>query len=189
MKIRLIRHAEVNITKRYRLSCNAFQDWVDEYKQASILKQDQLCNAPPLEKNYIISSSLPRCTQTAMQLFNRIDCTSNLYQEAEFSALKIPKINFKPQHWSAICRFFWLLGYKKNTSESKNEFLCRIDRATQTLIAQACKYDTVTLVSHYWVNRFIAKKLKQQQWHLHKHHQPHQNLGSSIYIKETEHDL
>jgi broad specificity phosphatase PhoE len=94
---------------------------------------------------------------------NSPDLIDALFCEAELPVVNIPYMRCTPQLWSIIFRLFWLVGVSKN-AESVGLFKQRVSLASAKLEQLVQEHETVLLVGHGVLNRFLAKQLLATGW-------------------------
>lgn len=156
-QITLYRHGKVSFDNWKWSGSRHFRQLVQQY-DTQPLSERVNPNNKSIEGAFVVSSTLRRSKESALELFGRIDLSSDLFREAE-----LPNIwpNLPPSPavvWFAAARCFWRLGYACGC-ETYSEFCDRAELATQNLIDLSEKQGKVVLVGHAFVNQFIGKNL------------------------------
>lgn len=167
MKITLLRHGRPDLPEWKRTHSSLMQQWIEAYNAAGVINEySQSCQAmvDRLQPQFIVCSSLQRSTHSAKIIGypspNLIDA---LFSEAELPFIQVPMLKLMPHDWSIIYRVFWFIGVSPHV-ESLNNFKLRVSLAAEKLIQLAEKYETVLLIGHGIMNRFLAKELLAKGW-------------------------
>ncbi len=86
-----------------------------------------------------------------------------IFCEAELPKIQLPIFKLTPHVWSMIFRVFWFAGISYK-AESIEEFKLRVSLAAKKLIQLAQNHDSVLLIGHGIINRFLAKELIAKGW-------------------------
>ncbi len=166
MKITLIRHAEVDISKNTFVYANELRKWLDIYNNAEI--KEHFISKNEITKIFedshqIICSELKRSSDSVLLYRKKVDIKDMLFNEADlpyanWALIKLPLIA-----WAFLFRLMWLFGYKKN-GESLKEAKLRAIKATDLLVKVSQKNTNVTLLGHGLMNKLIAKELVSRGW-------------------------
>ena len=171
MEIVLLRHGEPEIDllalSEVKVAANELKALVQSYVSAGIKEGQYLPEAAieiALKCNAVVCSDLPRSIDSAKALG-----VEDIYlSESMFREMAIPYANWKSpklslRAWYLLFRLFWLLGYSTN-GESIRLARKRVTAASGKLRDIAKQRNSVLLVGHAIVNRFIAKELVATGW-------------------------
>ncbi len=86
-----------------------------------------------------------------------------LFCEAELPIIQILLIRLTPHVWSMVFRIFWFMGISHKI-ESLEDFKLRVSVATERLIQLAKNHNSVLLIGHGIMNRFLGKELISKGW-------------------------
>ncbi len=165
MKIVLLRHGKPKVEFAGQVKACELHSWITAYNLSGIngkpplksIEMAQNCNA-------IICSDLPRSIQSATALgIDKILMIDSLFSEAglPYPQWNSPRLPIKV--WAILFRIFWFLGYSSN-AESLRSAKQRARLAANKLIKMATEYESVLLVGHGFINRFIANALISSGW-------------------------
>jgi len=166
MKITLIRHAEVDISKNALAYAFELKKWLNIYNNAEIkehfVAKDEISKIFD-HSHQIICSELKRSSDSVLLYDKTIDIKDSLFNEADlpyanWGLVKLPLIA-----WAFLFRFMWLFGYEEN-GESLTKAKQRAIKATDLLVKSSEKNISVTLLGHGLINRLIAKELVSRGW-------------------------
>jgi broad specificity phosphatase PhoE len=166
MKITLIRHAEVDISKYSLAYAYELKEWLDIYNNAEIKKhfvsKDEIAKIFD-STNKIFCSQLKRSADSVLLYEKEIDEKYELFNEAglpnaDWGLVKLPLVI-----WASVFRVMWLFGYQHN-GESLSQAKARASRATDLLVESAKKDNSITLLGHGLMNRLIARELVKRGW-------------------------
>ncbi len=142
-------------------------EWIDAYNAAGV--KDSV-SPPVLEmiKNsshrFIVCSDLKRSIHSAKIIgYQSPHLVDAVFREAELPTIQIPFIRLTPHQWSMVFRGLWFIGVSTDI-EPLAAFKQRVSSAAEQLIKSAEKYDSVLLIGHGVVNRFISKALISKGW-------------------------
>jgi len=166
MKITLIRHAEVDISKNALAYAFELKEWLNIYNNAEI--KEHFVSKDKISKIFdhshqIICSELKRSSDSVLLYDKTIDIKDSLFNEADlpyanWGFVKLPLIA-----WAFLFRFMWLFGYEQN-GESLEKAKLRAKEATDLLVKLSEENISVTLLGHGLINRLIAKELLSRGW-------------------------
>ena len=167
MKIVLLRHGKPLLTQDRSIKSRNMQHWIDAYNSAKLDPVAQPSAALykiSKQCQHIICSNLPRSIHSAKYLkLNTINESCPLFRELGLPYRKIPIIKLKPKLWAGLFRLFWFMGFSLN-SESYQDAKIRAGDAAKKLIEIAHSKESVLVVGHGMLNRFIAKELLNSGW-------------------------
>jgi len=167
MEIVLARHGKPNFPSRSWITPRQMKDSIHVYNQANVYVSEAPSDALAKARDcgIVVSSTLPRCTQSAQTL---VHSNQSLITDAVFCEADLP-------HWSwnaprlplpilaALFRLAWFLGYSSN-AESLPQTKVRARRAAHRLVELAMQNESVFLVGHGIINMLIAKELLALGW-------------------------
>ena len=167
MQIVLLRHGKPDIPEHGRLKAHELRQWIESYNSAGILPE----NTPSQEAveiadtcNAVACSDLPRSVESAKALgIEEVDIIKPVFREMGLPFGSLPALKLMPNTWAVLFRILWFIGYSSN-SESIHEGRSRASRGADILREVAAADDSVILVGHGLVNRFIAEDLLSNGW-------------------------
>ncbi len=167
MKIVLLRHGESLVPKSEPIKAIQLDAWIILFNLSGI-KSDAV---PPAIANQIASScqvivcsDYPRSIDSVDALGVKSEQTCDaMFREMGLSSFSLPFLKLKPKIWILMFRTFWLFGLG-STGESKKEGVARANLSASKLETLAEENGSVLLVGHYFVNRFIGKRLLANHW-------------------------
>lgn len=165
-KIILMRHGEVDIAWKGKVTSKDFPEWIKTYNSASVLR-----NASPgsgvLEIIYsadaIVCSQLRRSVDSVGLAGQKPLESNTLFDEAGLPSFPAPFPKLSPKIWAVLFRLLWLGGFSKN-SESLKEAKKRALNAASYLDECSREHGTVLLMGHGVMNRLIARMLAKRGW-------------------------
>lgn len=185
MKIILIRHGRPTAVPKTLLSPLGFGHWLMDYKKVGIDKSsspDKKTKGSVESSKLILCSDLTRSIESAKILGkSKQYIIDKSYQEVEmpFHSWVFPKLS--PTIWVILNRTLWFLGYSKNC-ESYSNAKSRSIECAQKLQKLAKKNQSIVLVGHGFMNRFIGRQLLKAGW-LGPKRQQSDHWGVNIYLK------
>jgi len=167
MRIILVRHGEPDFSDYGKLRASEIHEWVNSYNSTGIKAQSK----PPVEVmeitkscNTVVCSDLPRSIESAYALgVKKIDHVDPLFREVELPHSSFPSPRILSRFWVVLFRVLCVFGYSSN-GESLKEAKLRATNGASRLKEIAANNDTVLLVGHGFMNRFIAKELLSSGW-------------------------
>ena len=167
MEIILARHGRPNFSHRSWITPRQMKDWIRIYNQADVhvgeAPSDALAKARGC--GIVVSSALPRCTQSAQALVhsNQSFVTDAVFCEADLpgGSWNAPRLPFAML--AALFRLAWFLGYSSN-AESLLQTKARARHAAHRLVELSTQNGSVFLVGHGIINMLIAKELLALGW-------------------------
>ncbi len=160
--IHLFRHGKPDCPPRRALSCTEYSGWVRAYDAAGVASDPPASLKAWIQTvgvGEVFASTLPRSVQSAIALVGTAKVRSlALFNEAAISTASIP-LRMSSSTWTLLGRLMWLSGAA--SPERLLECRARARAATDILMASAVKTETL-LVGHGWMNRMIAKELRQR---------------------------
>lgn len=169
-KIYLIRHAEVEIKKPgWGTSKNS-----EEYKKAYNIAGIKIFNTEEaLQKienhenlDTVFCSPQARAQETALLLFgeNVVFKTDSVLTELDYPVVKVPVLQFPVKGWLFISRITWMAGINRQETTGYRERLDELSVFVYELINFAHRNGRAIVVAHGFLNREIAKSLKDHGW-------------------------
>lgn len=116
------------------------------------------------ECNAVVCSDLPRSIDSARILGHEaIQLIDPIFRESDLphADWRFPRLSLYT--WFITFRLLWLLGYSNN-GESIKQARQRAATASETLTGIAESHDSVLLMGHGFMNRFIANHLRTRGW-------------------------
>ncbi|KJS83388.1 MAG: hypothetical protein JM58_12795 [Peptococcaceae bacterium BICA1-8] len=158
MKIGLVRHFEVDLPMKKRLSSSEFDELVKLYDLSKIrLGKSTISRVKEWDKCYC--SDLPRAVETAKHIFQGDIYITVLLREVPL--VSIINTNFKLSYvfWLTFGRLGWLFAHKSQP-ESKSETETRVDKFISEIETQGNL--NILIVSHGFIMRLIKDKLRKR---------------------------
>ncbi|QBG36227.1 histidine phosphatase family protein [Litorilituus sediminis] len=175
MEIVLLRHgkpnAAIDAKRLKRLSAGGYAHWVRQYNKSLVhaSSRPSVDLAAKYQGYYQLASDLPRAMQSAEIATNRAaDEYWPALREMNIPRYKIP-LKLKAYHWLVLTRILWMLGVKRNMSDSVESFTAAKQRANQAatkLADLAASKQKIIAFGHGYTNRYIRKALIAQGWQL-----------------------
>lgn len=167
MQITILRHGTPDLSGWDRIRASRMPEWIEAYNSAGVKNevsgscQEMLAE---LTHKFIVCSRLARSIHSAKV----IGCQSphlidKVFCEAELPSIQVPIISLTPHVWSMIFRGFWFSGVSPE-AESAVAFKLRVSLAAEKLIQLAKSHDSVLLIGHGIINRYLAKELMSKGW-------------------------
>ncbi len=167
MKITILRHGIPDLSGWDKIHSSIMPEWINAYNSAGVKNDIGLsCQemVSELRHNYIVCSNLNRSTHSAKIIgYQSPQLIDAMFREAELPKIQLPIIRLTPHVWSMIFRVFWFAGLSPK-AESIEEFKPRVLLGAEKLIQLAKKHDSVLLIGHGIINRFLAKELISKGW-------------------------
>jgi broad specificity phosphatase PhoE len=166
MEIVLARHGRPRLGNWRWIAARRLSGWILAYDQAGVFVDDVpgLLRAKALQCGRIVSSSLPRCMQSAEALGPaRLVSSEDLFREAGLPHANWASPRLPPSIWAVFFRAAWFLGYSAN-SESLESARIRARTGAMRLIDLAAEHESVFLMGHGIMAVLIAKELTRRGW-------------------------
>lgn len=157
----LYRHAAVDFDTTGRVAFRDFRALVDAYNAAPLV--NFLPQQPVPRCDFIITSSLRRSPDTAMEIFGYMDVHDGVFREAELPDLPNLPFRAKPKTLFALARILWFLGRRKNC-ESRDRFYARVDRAAMLIVRASDEHPCIALIGHGVMNHFLKRALRKHKF-------------------------
>lgn len=168
MRIVLLRHGKPDVPDFGKLQAKDFKTWIESYNEAGLAADDSPhVDAITVSRdcNCVVCSDLPRSLASARALgVGEAIITEPVFREMGLPYCSFPSPRLPANAWAAIFRLLWFSGFSRNCetfSEARRRAAC----GAQELIAIAEKHQSVLLVGHGLLNRFIARELLANGWH------------------------
>lgn len=137
-------------------------EWIEAYNTAGVKNEStQPCQEMLREfsHKFIVCSNLTRSTHSAKIIgYQSPHLIDGMFREAELPKIQLPMVRLTPHiwsMWSMVFRAFWFVGIFPN-AESVEKFKPRVSLATEKLIQLAKNHDSILLIGHGIINRFLA---------------------------------
>lgn len=182
----LIRHAEVSLDHSGWMSSKKAANYKEAYDTAPVHHFDPdtvLAKLPKRIADTIFVSGLSRSIVTGLKLFGdsaRL-VSLDILNEFEMHMLRLP-LYLPYKAWTGFSRGMWLLGLKRQGTESHREARKRVKLVSNFIERQATEQKQVIMVSHGFLNRNIARELKKRGWTITQNNGK-KNLGATILRK------
>jgi len=167
IQIILIRHGQPMIKKRGWYSYSGALNYIYAYDTVGVYDFDK----PPVNFNStdvveIYSSPLPRAYDTAQKIFgdSEIIIKNSMFIEFQREIIPLPLIRLPIKGWTTLSRFFWVLGLHSSEVPSFKSERLRAKYDAQFLEMAAGDNKKVILVGHGFLNKYIVKYLKKNDW-------------------------
>jgi broad specificity phosphatase PhoE len=167
MQIILLRHGEPDLATWEKIPASQMPAWIAAYNDSGVkpdtgFVRDHLF--AKFQSTFTVCSPLQRSIASAQLLFlDKPDLVDALFVEADLPVFKIPLIRLAPQVWGVLFRVFWFFGLSAN-GEGNALFKQRVGLAAESLVQLAHQHESVLLVGHGILNRFLAKELLAKGW-------------------------
>lgn len=166
MEIVLARHGRSRLVNWCWIAPHRLSSWILAYDKAGVFVDDvpELVRAKALKCGWIVSSSLPRCVQSAEALApSRLVSSEEVFCEAGLPHANWASPRLPASIWAGVFRAAWFLGYSAN-SESLESARIRARAGAMRLIDLAAEHESVFLVGHGIMATLIAKELARRGW-------------------------
>ncbi|WP_316364233.1 histidine phosphatase family protein [Candidatus Thiodiazotropha sp. CDECU1] len=165
MHITILRHGKPDFEWQRTVKGSEFRSLEHAYDTAGIVGN------PPEESldlvnqhKCIVCSDLPRSLQSAKALgADSIHFSSAAFREMNLPYFDNVQIKLPLNYWVLLLRSLWFLGFSKNT-ESISIAKTRAKKASEKLIELANEHHSVLFVGHGFLNHFVAKELRGNNW-------------------------
>ena len=165
MRITILRHGQPDFEWQRTVKGSEFRSLEHAYDSAGIV------GYPPEESldlvnqhKCIVCSDLPRSIQSAKALgADSIHFSSAVFREMNLPYFDSAQIKLPLNYWVILLRSLWFLGFSKNT-ESISIAKTRAKKASEKLIELANEHHSVLFVGHGFLNHFVAKELRGNNW-------------------------
>ena len=171
MEIILLRHGEpefdLSATSKNKCAASQLNEIIYAYTNSPLNTSN-----PPSSQTLdfvqhcraVVCSDLTRSIESARLLgHEHIHLIDPVFRESDlpYADWHFPRLSI--YHWFIFFRFLWILGYARN-GESIKLARQRAVAATERLMPLAQLNDSVLLVGHGIMNRFIASHLRASGW-------------------------
>jgi broad specificity phosphatase PhoE len=166
MRITLLRHGEPSFALGGSVRARDLPDIAKAYEESGIV------GAPPTEvinavKNHAVvrCSDLRRAVESVHAPGLRPSAVEidHLFRETAIPHFDRGALRLPVSAWVVLLRALWFLGFSKN-GESFADMKIRARAAANELVALALQYQSVLLVGHGFMNRYIARNLLEAGW-------------------------
>jgi broad specificity phosphatase PhoE len=169
MKIVLLRHGKPDMPVFGKLNASEMCQWIQSYNSVSIdQKLPPSANVSEMAANCkaVVCSDLPRSIESADIL--KAKAGHVIISDVIFREMDLPYANWNllrlpPAIWIAMFRTLWFLGFSSQY-ESYYAARRRAIIGAQRLKKLAAEHESVLLVGHGLLNRFVAKELLSTGW-------------------------
>ena len=165
MEIILLRHGKPNFEYSRKISANELGHLVKLYNAAGTKSiPPEQTKRRVRECKITVCSNLPRSLESAKALgITDIHFSAPLFSEVGLPYANWSGIKLSLENWAILFRVMWLFGYSTNGETIRNTKQ-RAEIASSFLIKQAKQHQSVLLIGHGFINRFIASELLKQGW-------------------------
>lgn len=182
----LIRHAQVSLEHKGWMNSKKAAEYREAYDTAPVYQFERdtvLAKIPKRITDTIYVSGLPRSIATGVKLYGDSAqlVSLDLLNEFELYILKLP-LYMPYKVWTSLSRGFWLLGMKKEDTESYREAKNRVKTIADLIEKKAITNRQIILVTHGFINRNIAKEMKKRGWEIEQNNGK-ENLGATVLQK------
>lgn len=184
MKIALLRHGRPAFNDNEKITAENFSQWIDSYNASGLSAQYQPSKQAidiASQCNKVVCSDLPRSIDSAYVLgIDQIDDIDSLFREMDLPHACFPSPKLSPNLWLVLLRISWFLGYSGKV-ESFQQAKIRASKAANKLQEITFSDESVILIGHGMLNRFIGKALVSSGWKKTKHFSANQYWGFTVY--------
>jgi len=187
-QIIIFRHGEPNVKIHGWVKKDEAREYLDDYKSSKVYAIDSI----PIclkagEINNVYTSTLNRAKNTADLIMHD---SINIVADSTFSEFDnrvsgLPNVKLPSGLVLGSSRLFWLLGFNDGGIESFKEAKERAKEGAQKLQKLALSNQRVVLVAHGFMNRYLAKYLKDLDWKQVKDGGS-DYLANSVFVKITD---
>lgn len=166
IQIILIRHGNPEINRNGWFSHKAAKNYIVAYDTVGVKSfEDPPVVLESYETVKIYSSSLFRAYDTALKVFgNNVDIKlDSAFIEFQREIVPLPII-LPIKGWTGLSRFFWMIGLHSSYVPSFRSEKSRAERDAVFLQKAAMENKKVILVAHGFLNKYIARYLKNMGW-------------------------
>jgi len=185
-EIILIRHSVVSLQTKGWMSAKKAIELRAAYNNAPVYNFNPdlvLEKIPRRITDTVYISAMPRSITTGIVLFGDSVQFVSVKQLNEFDMhmVRLPLL-LPYKAWTAISRGIWLMGVKKQGTESYKEAQKRVRRVCNIIEQKVQQDKQIILVTHGFINRKIAKELKKRGWRI-TQNKGQKNLGATVLLK------
>ncbi|NOU22704.1 MAG: hypothetical protein HOO93_13155 [Methyloglobulus sp.] len=167
MQITIIRHGVPDLSGWEKIPSSRMPEWIKAYNVAGVKHEAHLIPqkmAIKLQHNFVVCSDLARSINSAQLIgYQSPLLIDAIFREAELPEIQIPFARLTPNAWSMVFRLFWFAGIA-NKAEAIEPFKQRVSLAAAKLVQLAHEHDSILLIGHGIINRFLAKELIADGW-------------------------
>jgi hypothetical protein len=167
IQIILIRHGDPIIDTKGWFYFYEADDFTEAYDTVGVYYiHHPPVNIQPGEVLHIYSSPLKRARSTAEQLFaDRFDILyDSSFVEFKNEIIPLPWIRLPLKFWRVSSRLIWMAGIHSSQVPSLSQQKNRSREVAARLDELARKEKRVVLVAHGFLNRYIIRYLKKEDW-------------------------
>ena len=166
-QIILLRHGEPALNSKGWRKRKEAMNFIIAYDSVGVYPPEYI----PIDINsneigIIFTSTINRSISTAALLFQRPEDqrAAAVFREFERKIFSFPNIKLPLKWWLTGSRLFWLMGLNKKGIESFSEAKSRAKKAVAFLETDAYENGKTLLVSHGFLNHYLAKYLIKNGW-------------------------
>lgn len=167
MHITILRHGVPDLSGWGKISSSRMPEWIKAYNAAGVKQEAHLFAEKmgrELAHKFIVCSDLARSVHSTQLIgYQSSHLIDAIFREAELQDIRIPLLRLTPHTWSIVFRLFWFAGIS-NKAESIEPFKQRVSLAAAKLVQLAHEHDSILLIGHGIINRFLAKELLSNGW-------------------------
>jgi hypothetical protein len=167
IQITILRHGIPDLPEWGKVHASKMPEWINAYNAAGVKNSVSPIVLKMINHSshqFIVCSNLKRSIHSAKIIgYQSPHLVDAVFREAELPTIQIPFIRLTPHQWSMVFRGFWFIGVSTDI-EPLAAFKQRVSSAAEQLIKSAEKHDSVLLIGHGVINRFISKALISKGW-------------------------
>ena len=165
MKIALVRHGRPTFKMRGWVQAGDIAQLANTYEYAGIRNSPSLQAKQYVQKSkVVVCSDLPRSLESAQELgVNHLHAVDEIYRECRVPHFDKGSLVLPMKVWAVVLGVFWALGFSKN-GEPLSAAKQRARAVAYNLIELAEEHDSVVLVGHAVLNKFVARELRALHW-------------------------
>ena len=167
MQITILRHGVPDLSGWGKISSSRMPEWIKAYNAAGVKHEALLFPQEAVgefKHNFVVCSDLARSIHSDQLIgYQSPHLVNAIFREAELPEIQIPFARLTPHAWSMVFRLFWFAGIS-NKAEAIEPFKQRVSLAAAKLVQLAREHDSILLIGHGIINRFLAKELIADGW-------------------------
>ncbi|MDS0524327.1 phosphoglycerate mutase family protein [Clostridium sp. SHJSY1] len=151
MRVGIVRHFKVDLEAKKMMNSDEFEDYVNNYDNASVIENEIDLKNNQWEKCYC--SDLERAIITAKSVYDKELEVTELLREVKMYPVKKISLKMPNFFWSISSRIAWKINHKSqletyyNTRKRAKEFLNQLDLNSEK---------NILIISHgFFLNTFI----------------------------------
>ncbi|HWA62225.1 MAG TPA: histidine phosphatase family protein [Caulobacteraceae bacterium] len=165
----LVRHGEPALSRKIRLSSQAYRDWWGRYEESGLKMEQEIPKGLARmagQAGFMIASTRVRSIQTAQALSGgRAFAEDPLFIEAPLPPPAWPGwVKLSPRLWGFVSRVWWWFFNHTDGQESRAEAQLRAEEAARQLVDLAAGGQDVLVVAHGFFNAMVGESLKRAGW-------------------------